>query len=110
MLIILKNIKIFCSRVTRYALRVTMLIILLFACSLTSYSQKERKLIREGNALYEKGKYKDAELNYRKAVDADKNSNRGRFNLGDAVYQQKNFDESSKIFENLAGSKLSSGE
>jgi tetratricopeptide (TPR) repeat protein len=85
---------------------------LLSVTTLTSLAQnqKERKLIREGNTLYEKGKYKDAEMNYRKAVDADKNSNRGLFNLGDAVYQQKNFEESSKIFGNLAGSKLSSGD
>jgi len=108
MLICINQIKTLSFRVSRYALRVTILIIILSACSLASHAQKERKLIREGNAFYEKGKYKEAEMNYRKALDADKNSTRGLFNLGDAVYQQRNFEESSKIFGNLAGSKLPS--
>jgi len=110
MLICINQIKTLSFRVSRYALRVMVLvlIILLSVSTLNSFAQKERKLIREGNSFYEKGKFKDAEMNYRKAVDADKNSNRGLFNLGDAVYQQKNFEESSKIFGNLAGSKLPS--
>ena len=75
-----------------------------------TYAQKDIKLIREGNRLYENGKYKDAEINYRKAIDANKSSTIGSFNLGDAVYQQKNFEESSKIFGNLAGTSLSADE
>ncbi len=96
------------NRPKTLSLRVTILVLitLLSASALTSLAQKERKLIREGNAFYEKGKYKEAEMNYRKALDADKNSTHGLFNLGDAVYQQGNFEESSKIFGNLAGSNL----
>ena len=81
--------------------------LLLTLLTLTSFSQPGRKLIREGNTQYDKGKYKEAEVNYRKALEADKSSKSGLFNLGDAVYQQKNFDESSKIFGNLANTKLS---
>jgi len=75
-----------------------------------SYAQKEVRLIREGNKYYENGKYKDAEMNYRKAMDLNKNSTIGSFNLGDAVYQQKNYEESSKIFGNLAGSNIPAAE
>jgi Ca-activated chloride channel family protein len=97
------------TRVTRHALRVTVVGLTFLLC-LPAFSQKERTLIREGNKLYENGKYKDAEMNYRKAIDANKNSTNGLFNLGDAVYQQKNFEESSKIFGNLAGSKMPAAE
>jgi tetratricopeptide (TPR) repeat protein len=99
-------------RVTHYASRVTVLVLicLLSASALSSFAQKERKLIREGNTLYDKGKFKEAEMNYRKAIDVNKNSAGGLFNLGDAVYQQRNFEESSKIFGNLAGSTLSSAD
>jgi tetratricopeptide (TPR) repeat protein len=102
----------FLLRTTRYTFRVAVLflIFLLSLVSPASHAQKERKLLRDGNALYEKGKYKDAEMNYRKALDANKNSTPGLFNLGDAVYQQKNFEESSKIFGNLAGAKLPAAE
>jgi Ca-activated chloride channel family protein len=110
MLIVDNHIKTFTFRVTRYALRVAILVLisLLSASALPSFGQKEKKLIREGNTLYDKGKFKEAEMNYRKALDANKNSPGGLFNLGDAVYQQRNFEESSKIFGNLAGSNLSS--
>jgi len=72
--------------------------------------QSENKLLREGNQLYDKGKFKEAEMNYRKAMEINKNSQKGQFNLGDAVYKQKNFEESSKIFNNLSSANLSSRE
>lgn len=98
------------STISHRSLIVTSLMALFLnmAFNLPSFAQKEKKLIQEGNTLYDKGKFKDAEMNYRKALDANKNSAGGLFNLGDAVYQQKNFEESSKIFGNLATSKLSS--
>ncbi len=71
-----------------------------------SYAQDPNKLIRKGNSAYENGKFQDAEKNYRKALEKDKESMKGKFNLGDAVYQQKNFDESSKIFSGLLNEKL----
>lgn len=82
--------------------------LILVLTGLHSYGQNERKLVKEGNTLYDKGKFKEAEMDYRKALEAKKNSTRGQFNLGDAVYQQRNFDESTKIFGNLSDSKLSS--
>ena len=99
------------SIITTFLSRVMILAsLVLFLATPIFSQQKERKLIKDGNALYDKGKFKDAELDYRKAVDASKNSTRGLFNLGDAVYQQRNFDESSKIFGNLAGAKLSAND
>jgi len=82
------------------------LILVLILISFPGFSQKDKKLIREGNKLYKDGKYKDAELNYRKALEIDKESVKGKFNLGDAVYKEKNFSESSKIFEDLSTRQL----
>jgi Ca-activated chloride channel homolog len=75
-----------------------------------SHSQEATKLLRQGNKFYEQGKYKDAEKNYRKSLELEKESTKGQFNLGDAVYQQKNFEESSKIFGDMAGTKLSASD
>jgi Ca-activated chloride channel family protein len=94
--------------IPRHASRITILMIVLTVLSFSAFAQSERNLIRQGNSLYDNGKFKEAEMNYRKALEAKKTSTRGQFNLGDAVYQQRNFDESTKIFGNLAGSKLSS--
>ncbi len=71
-----------------------------------TYGQDPNKLIRKGNVLYKDGKYQDAEKNYRKALEKNKDSFKGKFNLGDAMYKQNNWEESSRIFSELAGSKM----
>jgi tetratricopeptide (TPR) repeat protein len=71
--------------------------------ALQGYSQKENTLLRQGNRQYDKGDYKEAEKDYRKALELNKGSEKGQFNLGAAVYKNDNFDESTKIYSNLAG-------
>ena len=73
---------------------------------MSAFSQSEYKLLRQGNNLYTEGKFKDAEMKYRKALEINKESDKGKFNLGDAAYKQKNFDESSQIFSELAGKEM----
>lgn len=51
----------------------------------------ERKHIREGNRLYEKQSYADAEKAYRKGLQKDSLSVEGIFNLGDTNYATGNF-------------------
>jgi thioredoxin-like negative regulator of GroEL len=51
----------------------------LFLFSLTAIAQKaERKHIREGNNLFEEEKFTEAEIEYRKALEVDRQS-RERF-------------------------------
>ncbi|MFH1319466.1 MAG: tetratricopeptide repeat protein [Bacteroidota bacterium] len=66
-----------------------------------SFAQSERKLIREGNKLYNKDKYEDAEISYRKALDKNAKSYEGSFNLGDAAYKQKKYEDATNQFELL---------
>jgi len=66
-----------------------------------SYAQPERKHIREGNELYESGKYADAEDSYRKAIDENSSSYEGSFNLGDASYRQEKYEDAANQFELL---------
>ncbi|HTX88992.1 MAG TPA: tetratricopeptide repeat protein [Bacteroidales bacterium] len=72
----------------------------------STLAQSANKLLRKGNSDYENGKFTDAEKNYRKALEQNQGSFKGKFNLGDAVYQQKNWEESSKIFSGLTQSNL----
>jgi Ca-activated chloride channel homolog len=71
-----------------------------------AYGQKEYPLLREGNKAYGSGKYEEAEKDYRKALELNKESFAGQFNLGTAVYQKKNYKESESIYGNLAGKNL----
>lgn len=66
------------------------------------FAQDAKSLIHHGNELYEQKKFKEAELNYRKAVEKKNENVTGNFNLGDALYKQKKFDNAAKNFTNIA--------
>jgi Ca-activated chloride channel homolog len=79
------------------------LMIILFALScINSFSQKENALLRQGNRKFESGDFKEAEKDYRKALELNKESVKGQFNLGTAVYKNNNYEEATKIYNNLA--------
>jgi len=63
-----------------------------------SYSQADRKLIREGNREYGKEKFSESEISYRKALDKNKESSVAVFNTGDALYRQKKYEDAGKQF------------
>src|ERR1700753_3290779 len=68
---------------------------------LTLFAQQDRSLMKQGNELYQQKKYKEAEAIYRKAL-GQKKSLQGNFNLGDAQYQQKQYDKAAEQFNQLA--------
>lgn len=59
-------------------------------------------MLRQGNNQFEKGDFKAAEKDYRKALEINKESVKGQFNLGTAIYKENNFEEAAKIYTNLA--------
>ncbi|MEI7897046.1 MAG: tetratricopeptide repeat protein [bacterium] len=80
---------------------VIIIIILLFAGA-GLFAQKENGLLRQGNRKFDKGDYKEAEKDYRKALEINKESVKGQFNLGTAVYKNSNYEEAARIYNNLA--------
>lgn len=74
---------------------------LLCLFSLDVSAQKERKFIRKGNGLFEGNEYENSEVEYRKALDKRTNSYEAGFNLGDALYKQKKYDEALKQYQAL---------
>lgn len=83
------------------------LTLLLLAIAITVDAQNERVLTREGNKLFEKGNYTDAEANYKKALDKKNNYPEAIFNLGDAIYKQPNRKEEAVTQFELANKLLS---
>ncbi|HWB62965.1 MAG TPA: tetratricopeptide repeat protein, partial [Chitinophagales bacterium] len=65
-------------------------------------TQPEKKDTRDGNKQFEKDNYTDAEASYKKALTKKKDMPEAVFNLGDAVYEQKRYDEAIKQFEQSA--------
>lgn len=62
------------------------------------YSQKEYKNVRQGNQLYKDGKFKDAEISYRKALEKDPTSLKGSYNLANSLYKQDNYEEAANSY------------
>lgn len=65
-------------------------------------AQTEKKFIRKGNRDYDKEKYQESEVNYRKASDKNKQSSDAVFNIGDALYRQQKYEDAGKQFEENA--------
>lgn len=80
--------------------------VIALAFSFTLHAQSERKLVRSGNSDYEDGNFSEAEVQYRKALDENPNYFNGKFNLGDAMYRQDNYEESGKLFNELTEANL----
>lgn len=80
-------------------------IIILIGTSVSFAQKKEVILLRQGNKQYDKGEYKDAEINYRKSFETNKDYYKGYFNLGDALYKQGKFDEAANYFSKISQSE-----
>ncbi len=74
----------------------TALMLLIF--SGFTFAQADKKFIREGNREYDKEKFSESEISYRRAIDKNKESSDAVFNTGDALYKQKKFEEAGKQF------------
>jgi tetratricopeptide (TPR) repeat protein len=83
------------------------LFIITFSGSLTA--QTVRSHISEGNQVYKKGHFTDAEVEYKKALEKNPKSKEAQFNLGNSYYKQQRFDEALKEYGNT-GSEMKSPE
>ena len=66
---------------------------LLLLFSFSAFAQQENTDIRTGNRLYEQGKFTEAEVAFRRALEINQQSFEAHFNLGNALFRQERFDE-----------------
>jgi len=96
---------------SKLALNITfksgILLTILLVFSVHVFSQTDRKMIRKGNSEYEKGKYKEAEIDYRKALEKNPQAAKAQYNLGAATYKQKNAEEATKMLQQVNPNQLS---
>ncbi len=67
----------------------------------TLKAQGEKKFIRNGNNLYENKNFSEAEKNYTRGLNKNKDSYKSSFNLGDAYYKQGKNEEAASQFQSL---------
>ncbi len=58
-------------------------------CCVTLFAQADRQYIRQGNRLYHQQKFDKAEVDYRKATEANEKNPQAMYNLGCALMQQQ---------------------
>ena len=72
------------------------LVIISLLLSVTAFAQVDKKDVRRGNRQFGKAKYGDADISYRKGLNADSTSVAAAYDLGNNLYRQGNYAESRK--------------
>lgn len=67
-----------------------------------SFAQREAVDIRKGNRDYKKQNFTEAEVDYRRGLETNKNSYEAHYNLGDALFKQDKYADAQAEFETAA--------
>ncbi len=76
-------------------------VFLLIISLAVSFGQNERKLVREGVKDYAGNQHAEAEVNFRKALDAKPGLYEAEYDIANSLYKQKKYTESAAEFEKL---------
>lgn len=75
------------------------LLVFVFIANITFAQKNEREYLRHGNKLYNDSLYVKAEVDYRKALDANPKSTEAIYNLGLSLSQQQKMKEAVEQYE-----------
>ena len=78
--------------------------VFLLAAAGVSAQKAERDYIRKGNRLFNDSVFVDAEVNYRKALEANPKSTVSMYNLGNTLSQQQKFQDAMEQY--VSASKI----
>ncbi len=91
-----------------YELRIKLLVVAALLGATDCFAQKfpERREVRQGTRLYEKGDFTGAETEYRRALEIDPEMREARFNLGGALWRQEKLQEAAEAWMGIAADSL----
>ena len=69
--------------------------------ALSMSAQVDRRDVRAGNRQFRKENWREADIDYRKALVKDSTSIAANYNLASTLYRQGNFDEAAKVMEKI---------
>jgi tetratricopeptide (TPR) repeat protein len=81
--------------------RLINILLLLCAVSAGLSAQTDRREVRAGNRKFKKGDFKEAEIDYRKAVVKDSLSVAGAYNLASTLYKQEDWEGADKSLQSI---------
>ena len=68
---------------------------------LPAFAQVDKRDVRRGNADFRKENYKEAEIDYRKALVKDSLSMAANYNLANTLYREGNMEQAGKVLERI---------
>ena len=69
-----------------------------------TFAQREASDVRKGNREYKSENFSGAEVDYRRALQTNKDSYEAHYNLGDALYRQEKYADALEAYETAARS------
>ena len=81
--------------------RILTLCLLLAATTFSLFAQPDKKDVRQGNRMFRKGKYAEADISYRKGLLKDSTSVAANYDLASNLYRQENYDEALKCLDRI---------
>ena len=76
-------------------------VILLLCIAASCFAQVDRHDVRAGNRKFKRDKFKEAEIDYRKAAVKDSLSVAAEYNLASALYRQEDYENAGKALETI---------
>ena len=73
----------------------------LMLSSMSAYAQVDKKDVRRGNRDFRKENYREAEIDYRKALVKDSLSLAANYNLASTLYRQGDMEQAGKVLDNV---------
>ena len=81
--------------------RGAVIVVLLLMSPAVLSAQNDRSEVRAGNRDFKKGEWREAEIDYKRALIADSASAIAKYNLGNALYKAESYSEAEIYFKNL---------
>lgn len=85
-------------KVLRYI--VPVMLLMTMAC-MSAYAQADRKDVRRGNRDFRKENYREADIDYRKALVKDSMSVAANYNLASTLYRQGDMEQAGKVLDRV---------
>ena len=79
-------------------------LILMLASPVMLQAQSDRSEVRAGNREFKKGEFREAELDYKRALEEDSTSVTAKYNLGNALYKTGSYSEAELYLKGLGDS------
>lgn len=79
-------------------------LILMLASPVMLQAQSDRSEVRAGNRDFKKGEFREAELDYKRALVEDSTSITAKYNLGNALYRTESYSEAELYLKGLGDS------